>query len=125
MNSLVAWKKVVLFGLFGAAGCLAGWIVGEPFLAVNDYVAKQAGAAQGPTLISNATPPAAPLPPPEFQERLKEAKAKTGDIQISLIWNDTNDLDLHCIDPDGFEVYWRAPTSRSGGELDVDRNRGC
>src|SRR5687767_6359581 len=112
MNSLVAWKKVVLFGLFGAAGCLAGWIVGEPFLAANNYAAKEAGAAQGPTLISKSIDPPTPPPPPrEFQDRLKAAGAQTGDIQISLIWFNSNDLDLHCVDPSGFEICWR-PSQR-------------
>lgn len=128
MNSLGAWNKVLLFGLFGAVGCLAGWIVGEPFLAANDYAARQAGAGQGPTLISKPVPTNEPPPPPrEFQDRLAAAGAKTGDIQISLIWFNSNDLDLHCVDPSGFEICWRQPQRRSptGGELDVDRNAGC
>ena len=49
-------------------------------------------------------------------------------MQITLIWSDPNDLDLHCVDPSGFEIYWRPNQRRSlrtGGELDVDRNAGC
>ncbi len=129
MNSFAAWKKVLLFGLFGAAGCLAGWLVGEPFLAANDFAARAAGAGQGPTLISKPVPSNDPPPPPrEFQERLSAAGAKTGDVQISLIWFNTNDLDLHCVDPSGFEIGWqpdRRRSPRTGGELDVDRNAGC
>ena len=129
MNLLAAWKKLLLFGLFGAVGCLAGWAIGEVYLLIADAVAKSAGAAQGPSLISNSNPsPSEPPPPPkDFQERLDKAGAKTGDIQMSLIWFNTNDLDLHCIDPSGFEIYWRQESRRSpsGGELDVDRNAGC
>ena len=88
---------------------------------------RQTGS--GPSLISRPAPPSTEPPPPptEFRERLDAAGAKTGDIQISLIWFNTNDLDLHCIDPSGFEICWRPGQRRSpsGGELDVDRNAGC
>ena len=49
----------------------------------------------------------------------------TGDIQLTLTWGSTADLDLHVVDPDGNEIYWEQPTSSSGGELDVDSNAGC
>ncbi|HEV3386555.1 MAG TPA: hypothetical protein VG097_17190, partial [Gemmata sp.] len=127
MNLLGAWKKLLLFGLFGAAGCLAGWVIGEGYLAIAEAVAKSTGAEQGPSLISNPTSTSSEPPPPpkDFQERLDKAGAKTGDVQISLIWFNTNDLDLHCVDPSGFEISWINPRSPSKGELDVDRNRGC
>jgi hypothetical protein len=128
MNLLAAWKKVLLFGLFGAVGCLAGWLVGEPYLLIAEAAAP-AGSGRAPSLISKPVPPATQPPPPprEFQDRLSAAGAKTGDVQISLIWFDENDLDLHCVDPTGFEICWRPGQriSRSGGELDVDRNAGC
>lgn len=44
----------------------------------------------------------------------------TGDVQATLRWNTDADLDLHLIDPDGAEIAWTAPTSASGGQLDVD-----
>jgi hypothetical protein len=129
MNLLGAWKKVLLFGLFGAAGCLAGWLAGEPYLLAAGEAMKALGADEAPSLISRPAPPSTEPPPPprEFQDRLSAAGAKTGDVQISLIWFNTNDLDLHCVDPTGFEIYWKPEhrRSRSGGELDVDRNAGC
>ena len=55
--------------------------------------------------------------------RLGEAGAKGGDIQLSLFWRNHNDLDLHCIDPMGFEIFYSNKTSPlSGGELDIDQN---
>ncbi|MBO9998337.1 MAG: hypothetical protein J7641_04895 [Cyanobacteria bacterium SID2] len=48
-----------------------------------------------------------------------------GDVQVTLRWNSTNDLDLHVTDPAGEEIYFANPTSASGGELDVDANAAC
>ena len=49
----------------------------------------------------------------------------TGDVQITLIWNSTNDLDLWVTDPQETLIFYRNPTSASGGRLDVDANAGC
>ena len=49
----------------------------------------------------------------------------TGDVQVTLLWEDYNDIDLHVIDPSGEEIYYSHPTSVSGGQLDVDSNGGC
>lgn len=43
-----------------------------------------------------------------------------GDIQITLTWNNTADLDLHVVDPFGEEIFWQNMASASGGILDVD-----
>lgn len=60
----------------------------------------------------------------DFSPRLSAAGAKTGEVQISLVWNNVNDLDLHCQDPSGDEIFYGARFSRLGGQLDVDRNAG-
>jgi len=58
-----------------------------------------------------------------IERRLGEAAAKGGDIQISLSWNNYNDLDLHCVDPKGEEIWFSHTISaQTGGVLDVDRN---
>ncbi len=58
-----------------------------------------------------------------FARRLGEAGAKGGDIQISLSWQNLNDLDLHCVDPAREEICFSNPKSRNThGELDVDQN---
>jgi hypothetical protein len=49
----------------------------------------------------------------------------TGDVQVSLSWNSTADVDLHVIDPSGEEVYYGNRTSASGGALDLDSNAAC
>jgi hypothetical protein len=44
----------------------------------------------------------------------------TGDIQITLTWQTNDDIDLHVIDPSGFEIYYADPIAPSGGSLDRD-----
>lgn len=58
----------------------------------------------------------------EFRNRLDREGAKSGDIQISLIWHNMNDLDLHVFCPDNSEIYFADRTCECGGELDVDMN---
>ncbi len=80
-----------------------------------------------------APPPAPPPPPPpvattaaeptrdDLRTRLDAAGAKTGDIQISLAWNNKNDLDLHVRPPCGTEIFF-SKKKACGGVLDIDRN---
>jgi ribosomal protein S27E len=58
----------------------------------------------------------------DFSERLRQAGARSGDVQISLEWKNINDLDLHVIDPNGEEIFYNHRQSRAGGKLDVDMN---
>lgn len=45
-----------------------------------------------------------------------------GDVELTLNWENTNDLDLICVDPNGEEISFRNKKSSSGGILDVDMN---
>ena len=117
MLSFTEFSKVVRFGLLGAAGSLIGWLVGEPLLALGIP-----SATGSPSLISRSQ---ASVLPPELRERLEKRNAQTGDIQISLFWNNRHDLDLHCTDPSGEDIHFKNRVSRSGGRLDVDSNAGC
>lgn len=49
----------------------------------------------------------------------------TGDVQATLRWTGDADLDLHVIDPNGFEIYYDSAVSPSGGTLDVDMVPDC
>jgi hypothetical protein len=56
---------------------------------------------------------------------IEEPVLGTGDVQVTLRWDNTADLDLHVTDPGGEEIYFASPTSSSSGELDVDANALC
>jgi Ca-activated chloride channel family protein len=58
----------------------------------------------------------------EFSARLAQSNIKAGDIRISLMWNNKNDLDLHVATPAGEEINFNNPRDSSGGRLDADRN---
>ena len=54
-----------------------------------------------------------------------EPQLGTGDIQATLRWSTSDDLDLAVTDPSGNTVTFFNPTVSSGGQLDVDANAGC
>ncbi len=61
------------------------------------------------------------------RERVKNAGGKVeGDLRCSLGWYNFDDLDLHMIEPDGYEIYFynKGRLSTCGGMLDVDMNMG-
>jgi len=68
---------------------------------------------------------------PGFEHRLQAAGAKTGDVQISLAWNTTDDVDLYVDFAPGNGAHGMDSISyrnrigqMSGGMLDVDMNAG-
>lgn len=62
-----------------------------------------------------------------IKERVKAAGGNvTGEFCCRLAWNNTDDLDFHMTEPDGYDIYFgnRSRLSTSGGKLDVDANGG-
>ena len=62
---------------------------------------------------------------PDESVSIVEPVLKTGDIQVTLRWDTSDDLDLIVVDPAGSIIDFGSPTSPSGGQLDVDANGFC
>jgi len=106
-------KTRLTFGLLGALGCLIAATALELIFA--PLGVEQWFNEQGTRVLifnNNLVRPSSPLHP------------KTGDIQLTLRWNHLNDLDLHCIDPTGQQIFYGRKRVESLGELDLDANAG-
>jgi hypothetical protein len=60
----------------------------------------------------------------EMRRRVTEAGGQYDDVDVraSLMWNNRNDLDLHCQTPAGQHIYYGSKRDTTGGYLDVDMN---
>lgn len=45
---------------------------------------------------------------------------RAGQVQVSLIWSTDADLDVHVVDPTGYETFYSQQVAPSGGRLDLD-----
>lgn len=79
---------------------------------------------EGGSLLGNGAG-SGQMTPNNIEKRLEYYGAKTGDVQISLIWNTTDDIDLHVtyVNNIGHDTIWfqrRVGTTK--GVLDIDMN---
>src|SRR5690349_9156642 len=105
----VSNRTRILFALAGVFACFIGALCAElvfrPMHAaqlMSRYHAASLLFITDPETTRQTIQP--PPPPPddsELQRRLDLVGATSGDVQISLAWNNNNDLDLSCQDPNG------------------------
>jgi len=113
MKFIYLIPKPLFFGLLGAVGCILGWLLGEPLLGLLKAQASNgANTESSAVLVFNN----------EFRERQQREGAKSGDVQLTLMWDNVNDLDLHCITPSNEHIFYSHKRGDAGGELDVDMN---
>ena len=77
-----------------------------------------------PIRSTNRAPPVTNALNDNFEALLRQHHAGSGDVRISLMWNNRNDLDLHVVEPRGEEIFYLHRESGSGGLLDIDMNAG-
>jgi hypothetical protein len=99
----LARKSWFYLSLAGFLGALLGWSLTEPTYGGGHDSGGKSGVLD------------------EFSRRLSDAGAQSGEITLSLMWSDFNDLDLHCLDPSGETIFFGNKFGRYG-TLDVDRN---
>jgi hypothetical protein len=130
-------RKPLLFALCGGLGSLFGALVGEAYVAVRAAVGepgqeasapqrdgpadKQKGQPESPRTDRVDTVFGTMALPPDVRKKIEQVIEK-GEVEIGLYWENYNDLDLHCVGPDGEEIYFMRKTSKSGGSLDLDAN---
>lgn len=73
--------------------------------------------------LGEICPSAQPFTPPA--QASSAPTLGTGDIQVTLRWTTSDDLDLAVRDPSGDIVAYYNRAISSGGQLDVDANAGC
>jgi hypothetical protein len=103
----------LVFALLGALGCLLA-VGGLEFVFRQINLAQNLDDRVSRVLIIRS----------DIGQRLEQAGGQSGEVQVTLTWNNHNDLDLKCIDPLGEEIAYQRRVARSGGNLDVDSNSG-
>ncbi len=115
-----------LFTIIGATACVGtvgfgcpaaliittilGEILCETFEAISR--ANQCDTASE----ANLAEPESPILPPTTGE----VSLQTGEVHITLTWDNATDVDLHVIEPSGEEIFFSHKSSATGGQLDVD-----
>ena len=62
---------------------------------------------------------------PYKQRTMSVQSVGSGDVQVSISWDTPTDVDLHVVEPSGYELWYGDTFSPSGGELDLDSNPAC
>ena len=116
--SVEAWEEAVQ--LSEQAVVVSGWHETIPTSLLVTYAGANELEAQEREAAAKAQREAAHAG--ELGRRLKAAGAMVGNLTCSLMWDDHDDLDLHCETPSGEHIFWNHKRGQCGGHLDVDMN---
>lgn len=84
---------------------------------------EQNGSINNPG--EQAPPVSQPVEDAERSVRQAEQTGSSGALKITLLWDFEADIDLHVIQPNGNEIYFKKASDPStGGSLDVDNRIG-
>jgi len=110
-------------------GLLIGFVVGAIGGVIGATFGQATFTVASVTTGSGSSNPQGSFITPDYPEEIRtlieSAGGHKGEIEVALIWKNSNDLDLHVVDPLGEEIYYGHNRSQSQGWLDVDRNAGC
>jgi hypothetical protein len=105
-------SKRIMFAFLGALAVLIACGVGGAMLFPSGASEVVLREGEAPLFISCE----------EITKRRKELGGKTGDVVVTLAYEGSDDLDVHCIEPSSDHISFQNMVSLSGGELDVDAN---
>lgn len=60
-----------------------------------------------------------------WEKEVSLHRVGTGQLQVSLSFNNEKDLDLHLVEPNGERICFLNLVSNNGGRLDLDSNSNC
>ncbi len=76
--------------------------------------------------INDLDAPADVLSAGSFQEiPIDVTPVNSGELQVSLTWDTSADMDLYVTEPGGETIFWGYTEAESGGTLDLDGNAAC
>ncbi len=121
--------SLFLIGFFLVIG-LWFWLCYLPYCAnktqccsVEDYKKKVQSASLALEECCNCDPNLS-IEQNEIDELRRDYGGNIGEITITLAWQTIDDLDLYLVEPSGEIINFENRKSRSGGELDIDKNAG-
>ena len=59
------------------------------------------------------------------QRDVRMIRVGVGDVQVSVAFDSSADVDLYVTEPSGEEIYYAVRQSATGGRLDLDANAAC
>ncbi len=97
--------------------------VQESLLVLKSYLEGEQPPAQLPLRVAlrDVTGRTSPV----VERNIAVTEVGSGDVQVSVSWDTATDVDLHVVEPAGYELWYGDKSSPMGGVLDLDSNPAC